>query len=207
MSRAAIALILATLLVACSAPAGSARAERKAFRLPDSVPATPQGPLEAGLPGVPNFGVITRDVWRGGQPSTEGLEVLVAMGVKTIIDLREEGDESASIAPSVHYIRLPTSAWHADLVDVQKILHAISENPKPIFVHCQQGRDRTGLAIAAYRLSTGMKAQDACTELVNFHVNPWWQGPIERRIRSLAASRQIHVRTNLQRVPGKAGEP
>jgi protein tyrosine/serine phosphatase len=105
--------------------------------------------------------------------------------VKTVIDLREEGDESSSIPPGVRYVRIPVSPWSADRVDVSEVLRQIKSSPKPIFIHCQQGRDRTGLAVAAYRLAEGMGAKDACQELRNFRVNFWWDGPIERRIYEL----------------------
>jgi protein tyrosine phosphatase (PTP) superfamily phosphohydrolase (DUF442 family) len=147
----------------------------------------PQQPLDEIVPGVPNFGVISKDVWRGAQPTAEGLKTLADLGVKTVIDLRKE-DESAEIPPGVRYVRIPTSAWRADTVDVQAVLSAIQTSPKPVFIHCQQGRDRTGLAIAAYRLSEKMSAADACRELRNFHVNPWWDGPITQRVYDLSKS-------------------
>lgn len=159
--------------------------EPTAFRVPETIPPGPQRPIEGAIPGVENFGLVSRDVWRGGEPSAQGLQTLAALGVKTVIDLRES-DESADIPPGVRYVRLPVSAWHADEVNTDRVLAAISASPKPVFIHCQQGRDRTGLAIAAYRLSTGMSAADACQELRNFHVNPWWETPIERRIDELA---------------------
>jgi protein tyrosine phosphatase (PTP) superfamily phosphohydrolase (DUF442 family) len=145
----------------------------------------PQQPLEEIVPGVENFGVISKDVWRGAQPTAEGMRKLADLGVKTVIDLRKE-DESAEIPTGVRYVRLPTSAWQADRVDVRAVLSAIEKNPKPVFIHCQQGRDRTGLAVAAYRLSQKMSPADACRELRNFHVNPWWDGPISRRVYELS---------------------
>jgi protein tyrosine phosphatase (PTP) superfamily phosphohydrolase (DUF442 family) len=170
--------------------------QKTTFRIPDSVRPGPQEPIEGAIPGVENFGMVSKDVWRGGKPSAEGLHTLAALGVKTVIDLRE-ADESADIPHGVRYVRLPVSAWQADQVDVEQVLKMIAASPKPVFIHCHQGRDRTGLAIAAYRLSLGMSAADACRELRNFQVNPWWDAPIERRIYSLEQQRILLDRRRL----------
>ncbi len=164
--------------------AGDKTTTRTTFHIPASIPNKPQHPLDDAVPGVPNFGIITRDVWRGAEPTPEGLTALAGLGVKTVIDLRME-DEYEVIPKGVSYVRIPVSAWHADRLDVARVLRAVKENPKPVFIHCEQGRDRTGYAVAAYRISEKMSPADACQELRNFHVNPWWQGAIERRIYEL----------------------
>jgi protein tyrosine phosphatase (PTP) superfamily phosphohydrolase (DUF442 family) len=176
-------------LAGCAAPRASEHStEKVTFRLPNPVPPGPQKPMEVGPLGVANFGVISFELWRGAEPTTDGLKVLAYLGVKTIIDLRE-ADESTEIPPGVRYVRLPVSAWRADQVDVHAVLREIARSPKPVFIHCHEGRDRTGLAVAAYRLAHGMSVEDACLELRNFGVNPWWVGPIERRIRELTDAR------------------
>jgi protein tyrosine phosphatase (PTP) superfamily phosphohydrolase (DUF442 family) len=107
------------------------------------------------------------------------------MGVRTVIDLQED-DQSTKLPPGVRYVPVRVSGWHADQVDTDAVLRAIAENPKPVFIHCHQGKDRTGLAVAAYRLSQGMSAEDAIRELRRFRVNFWWRAPIEERIHALA---------------------
>lgn len=154
------------------------------FRPPATVAKGPLSPVDDCVPGVSNFAVISCDVWRGSCPTADGLRVLAGAGVKTIIDLRED-DESADVPAGVHYVRIPVPSWKADRVDVARVLQAIDQSPKPVFIHCREGRDRTGLAVAAYRLAHGMSEADVCLELRNFHVNPWWVGPIEGRIHEL----------------------
>ena len=129
--------------------------EKIVLHPPKSVKDGPQHPLDDLIPGVENFGLISKDVWRGAEPTAEGMRTLADLGMKTVIDLREN-DESAIIPPGVLYVRLPVSAWHCDQVNVKAVLDAIDRSPKPVFIHCHQGRDRTGLAIAAYRLSQNM---------------------------------------------------
>ena len=160
----------------------------------------PQFPRDNFIPGVQNFGFISADVWRGAQPSRQGLKTLAAMGVKTVIDLRYE-NESADIPPGVRYVHLPASAWHADLLDTVAVLAAIKTSPKPVFVHCMEGRDRTGLAIAAYRLSQGMSRDDALTEMYNFRVNIWWRSPITTRVRQLAEAGTLLLKAKATTLP------
>jgi protein tyrosine phosphatase (PTP) superfamily phosphohydrolase (DUF442 family) len=175
----------------CGSDASRAALHADATASPPPAPAVvapspvPQRPLDGYVPGVANFGFVTTDVWRGAQPTPEGFKTLAAMGVRTVIDLQED-DHSASVPPGVRYVPLRVSGWHADEVDTGAVLRAIAENPKPVFIHCHQGRDRTGLAVAAYRLSQGMSTTDAIRELRRFRVNFWWQSPIEKRIRLLA---------------------
>ena len=194
MHRAFVIFAISTLSIVVIATAGCAShapgersVEKVTFRLPNPVPPGPQHPMEVGPLGVDNFGVVSPELWRGAEPTPDGLKVLAHLGVKTIIDLRE-ADESSEVPPGVRYVRMPVSAWRADQVDVHDVLREIARSPKPVFIHCHQGRDRTGLAVAAYRLSHGMSVDDACLELRNFGVNPWWDGPIERRIHQLSAS-------------------
>ena len=144
----------------------------------------PQRPWVGHVPGVLNFGFVSTDVWRGAKPTAQGLRILAAMGVKTILDLQED-DEGNDVPAGVRYVHMPVSQWHADQVDIAAVLKAIAISPKPIFIHCHVGCDRTGLAVAAYRLSQGMSEVAAILELHQFHVNFWWQAPIEKRIHEL----------------------
>lgn len=144
--------------------------------------ATPHPDLPVG---VDNFGIVTAELWRGAKPTRDGMRSLAEMGVQTVIDLQEQ-DESGDIPAGVRYVPIRTSRWHADRVDTAAVLQAIAESPKPVFIHCEQGRDRTGLAVAAYRIAHGMDPDAAVAELVGFHVNLWWRSPIEKRIRALA---------------------
>jgi protein tyrosine phosphatase (PTP) superfamily phosphohydrolase (DUF442 family) len=179
--RCAVAL---GLLATAIGGAGCAPHPRETTtRPPEIVPPAgfvPQRPTVA-FPGVPNFGVVSADLWRGGRPTPDGLRALADAGVRTIIDLQLYG-ESAPVPPGVKYVRLPVSGWHVDQVDVDAVLRAIDQSPKPVFVHCAEGRDRTGLAVAAYRVDHGMSLPDAFAELASFHVHPWWRTRIERRV-------------------------
>ena len=136
------------------------------------------------VPGIKNFGKVSSDVWRGGKPDRQGMQTLAQMGVKTIIDLQMD-DESADVPPGVHYVPMRVSLWQCDKVDCEAVVKAIADSPKPVFVHCLLGRDRTGLAIAAWRLTQGVMLEDVMAELDSFGVNGIWSGAIKERIRRL----------------------
>ena len=197
MHQVSIAGLLAMILTGCGVAPGLPH--------PAPAPALPSvptawtlnaaHPCASEVPGVINFGFVSADVWRGTKPTTQGMRSLAAMGVKTIIDLQED-DETAELPAGIQYVRLTVSGWQADQVDVKQVLAAIADAPKPVFIHCQMDRDRTGLAIAAYRLWQGMNEPEAIEELRNFHVNLWWEGPIINRINALKRQGLIPVKSS-----------
>lgn len=123
--------------------------------------------------GLPNFGEVTPNLFRGGQPGVDGLKHLKSMGVSIVVDMR--GSKSSHEKNVVHelgmdYISLP---WHCPFPRDEpfaKLLKLIKDNPdKKIFVHCRLGDDRTGMAIAAYRMALeGWSADEAMKEMELF---------------------------------------
>jgi tyrosine-protein phosphatase SIW14 len=123
--------------------------------------------------GLPNFGEVTPNLFRGGQPGVDGLEALEKMGVSIVVDMRGSKSSHEEIAVSklgMQYVAIP---WHcpfpADPV-FARFLKLIEDNPgKKIFVHCRLGDDRTGMAIAAYRMAEeGWSADEALEEMKRF---------------------------------------
>ena len=117
-------------------------------------------PAFAGdAPGIKNFYQVDPHVYRGAQPTNEGIQHLAKLGVKTIIDLREPGSRSAAeeqtvTAAGMHYINVPmgglTPPSEAEITKILKILEDATSGP--VFVHCMRGADRTGAVIAAYHI-------------------------------------------------------
>lgn len=143
-----------------------------------------QRPLEH-VPGIENFGFVSAEVWRGARPTAAGYQTLREMGVQTVIDLELPG-QGPACPQELNPRSLPVSGWHADRVDTTALLALIRESPKPVFIHCRQGRDRTGIAVAAYRVSCGMPIAEVIEELHQFGVNFWWAPWIEHRIRDMS---------------------
>ncbi|MEW6736038.1 MAG: tyrosine-protein phosphatase [Acidobacteriota bacterium] len=103
-----------------------------------------------------NFGQVDDRLYRGGQPKPDEYRQLAALGIKTIVDLRndpEKYESSAAEAAGLRYIHIPMSAKHPPTDgQVEEFLKTIDEpvNGK-VFVHCAGGRHRTGVMVAAYR--------------------------------------------------------
>ena len=123
--------------------------------------------------GLPNFGEVTPNLYRGGQPGADGLKALKKMGVSIIVDMRgghSEHEKRAVEELGMEYVSIP---WHCPFPSDEpfvKFLKVIEENPaKKAFVHCRLGDDRTGMAIASYRMAQqGWSADDAMKEMELF---------------------------------------
>ena len=111
-------------------------------------------------PGIKNFDQVDARVYRGGQPTDEGLQYLAKLGVKTIIDLRETGDRSkaeerVATGAGMKYVNVPmTGLTPPTDAEITRILAILEDSTAgPVFVHCLRGADRTGAVIAAYHIS------------------------------------------------------
>lgn len=146
--------------------------------LPLCVPAqsNPNTPTEQSMGsrknavGLPNFGAVTSTLYRGGQPGVDGFRSLKKMGVFIVVDMRSgpnNHEEAVVTKLGMHYVSIP---WHCPFPSDEpfiRFLKVIEENPgKKIFVHCRLGDDRTGMAIAAYRMADeGWSADEAMSEM------------------------------------------
>jgi protein tyrosine/serine phosphatase len=123
--------------------------------------------------GLPNFGEVTPRLYRGGQPGADGLKALKKMGVSIIVDMRSGSSKHEMAAVNelgMLYVSIP---WHCPFPQDEpfaKFLRIVQENPKTkVFVHCRLGDDRTGMAIAAYRIAEeGWSADEAMKEMKLF---------------------------------------
>jgi tyrosine-protein phosphatase SIW14 len=128
------------------------------------------------LIGVPNFGEVTPNLYRGAQPSLQGFQGLAAMGIDIVVDARlshKSSEKKVVTAAGMQYISIP---WHCMFPKdkaMAQFLAVLRENPKKkIFVHCRLGDDRTGMMIAAYRMAVdNWTAEEAWTEMMHFGMN------------------------------------
>ena len=141
------------------------------------------------MAGVDNFAPVAgTPIYRGGQPTREGYAQLAGgdLKVATIIDLRDDAvgwAEKAVTALGMKYKRIGTNAAAVDKAKIRQFLRTVAEAAAvgPVYIHCRQGRDRTGLEIAMYRiLAQGWTREAAIKELREHGYNRFWFPGIER---------------------------
>ncbi|HVN09628.1 MAG TPA: tyrosine-protein phosphatase [Patescibacteria group bacterium] len=153
-----------------------------------AIPVT--GCIEAAIPaaaqaaprGISNFGQVTPFLMRGGQPTTEGYRELKQMGIDTVVSFRHEKGENsmerrAVEAQGMRFVSLPWNAWDKPTdAEVSQFFALLAANRRgKIFVHCQQGRDRTGVMIALYRIAADhWCAASAVSEMKSYHYHHFW---------------------------------
>ena len=128
--------------------------------------ANPKWAAEMNLPGLPNLHKVSENLYRGAQPTIEGMRQLEKMGIKTIINLRSFHSDSDEINDAnLSYEHIYMKAWHAENEDVVKFLRIVTEpNSTPVFVHCRHGADRTGTICAIYRIAVQGWSKDEAIE-------------------------------------------
>lgn len=100
-----------------------------------------------------NFYRVSGEVYRSKQPDDEAMEALEAMGMHSILNLREyHSDEDEARGTGLRLYRVPVNAGKVDDTFVVEALRVVANAEKPILVHCWHGSDRTGLVVAMYRM-------------------------------------------------------
>ncbi len=111
-------------------------------------------------PDLPNLKQINEKLYRGGKPTEVGMKELARMGVKTVINLRNDGsdrDEEAGWAKEANlkFVTVPLNIWfrpkNSQIEEILKIID-VAEN-QPVYIHCRLGADRSGMVIAVYRIA------------------------------------------------------
>ncbi len=133
-----------------------------------------------------NFHQVDAQLYRGGRPRPSAFPKLAAMGVRSILDLEEqdsadreraaleEFDRQAKPRDRIDLISFPitpTEIYWSGLSDrqVRDLFRLIREAPKPLFIHCFYGKDRTGAVVALYRMASGeMSYQQAVSEALHY---------------------------------------
>lgn len=155
---------------------------------------------------VRNFCVVEpRVLWRGERPTREDAKWLLEQRVGTVISLQlddrrvfERVSLDQGYAHTVSYFQVsgfsPLQVLSPSHLDrhVALFLAIVKAAPKPVYVHCRAGVDRTGVLAAAYRVVIdGASRKEAIAEMGRYH-SPW-QSLDARYINGLSEARRQKI--------------
>jgi protein tyrosine phosphatase (PTP) superfamily phosphohydrolase (DUF442 family) len=148
--------------------------------------------------GLPNLYRVSDHLYRGAQPEAAGFLELRALGIKTIVNLRSAHSDAPLIESSgvpsgaFQYVEIPMRAWDVDERELVAFLRMATDPARqPLFVHCEHGADRTGIAVASYRVAVeGWSPADAAAEMTGggFGFHAIWS-QLARQVRALDPAR------------------
>jgi protein tyrosine/serine phosphatase len=112
---------------------------------------------------------ITPELYRSAQLSENDVDLVKALGIKTVVSLRNfHSDDQLLRTSGVKIKRVGINTWQVGDRHVIAALRAIkmAEKDGPVLLHCLHGADRTGLVSAMYRiLYQGWTKEQALDEL------------------------------------------
>ena len=122
-----------------------------------------------------NFHKVNENIFRSGQPDHDEFESLCTFDrIRSVLNLRENDKDKKMIdtinnkhyAPKITLYELPLDTGNITEGDRYKLLTIIRDAPKPLLIHCWLGSNRTGCAVAAYRIVfENWSVEDAISEL------------------------------------------
>lgn len=105
---------------------------------------------------IKNFGQMDERFYRGGQPKERDYKDLALIGIRTVIDLRDDPEEYEKPLVEqlgMRYINIPMIAKKYPTAEATELFLKTVSDPASgkVFVHCAGGRHRTGAMGAVYR--------------------------------------------------------
>ena len=149
---------------------------------------------------IKNFGQMDDRFYRGAQPKEEDYKQLAAIGIKTIIDLREDPtdyEKRDAEAAGIRYINLPMSDKdYPPAATIDQFLKVVDDpSTGKFFVHCAGGRHRTGVMGAVYRFNHyNWNFDQAYAEMKKYDFyTRWGHGEMKKFVEDYANSFQNKV--------------
>ena len=107
---------------------------------------------------IKNFGQMDDRFFRGGQPKENDYQQLAALGIKTIIDLRDDPtsyEKQNAEALGMKYVNIAMSDKdYPPAAKIDEFLKLVDDpTTGKFYVHCAGGRHRTGVIGAVYRFN------------------------------------------------------
>lgn len=129
---------------------------------------------------IPNLDLVdtSLNLWRGGQPTSDGFQWLYAQGVRHVVKLNEEseGTDVAAEALGMNVVYVPITLYQQVLEQptkdqIERAVAAVGEYGT--FVHCEHGQDRTGLVIGVWRVRSGFTPKNLARVEMDDHGFHW----------------------------------
>ena len=122
-----------------------------------------------------NFHKVNENIYRSGQPDEDEFESLHTFnGLRSVLILRDSSRSRKHISAinrkrdnAITLYDIPLDTDEISEKDLYKILTVLRDAPKPVLIHCLLGSNRTGCAVAAYRIVfENWRVEDAILELM-----------------------------------------
>jgi protein tyrosine/serine phosphatase len=120
--------------------------------------------------GLPNLHKVSDALYRGAQPAKEGIDELKKLGIKTIVSFRRSKKDLKLIKGfDFKFVHIPVFTFFPKKRQFAQFLDLFADPANlPVFVHCKHGADRTGAAVALYRIKIqNWEIDEAINEMVN----------------------------------------
>jgi protein tyrosine phosphatase (PTP) superfamily phosphohydrolase (DUF442 family) len=158
--------------------------------------------------------VIQNEIWRGARPSGKAPALLIESRVGTVVNLEWENDNAHAFEAArpnlmqphtAHYFRIkdfelwPLLSWSKTDNNVAQFIAIARTQPKPIYVHCRSGQNRTGVMVAAYKIvqarARGTIESNTIDDIVNDmkSFGGFWASIDEHYLRNLSPSRIAQI--------------
>lgn len=118
--------------------------------------------------------------YRGGQPEPGDYQSLKDLGIKTVIDMRNDPtdyEKPAVESLGMKYVNIPMSGWKTPKMKDIEALLALLNDPETgtVYVHCKAGRHRASVAGAAYRYTKyGWGYDQVYKEMKDYDYSDGW---------------------------------
>ena len=134
------------------------------------------GNLMPKIIDIVRFRNVDNILYRGGKPTSKQISELKDLGISTIIDfttgygLDESTESEKSIAEKngLNYINLPFPSFENPSEEyVNKffdVMQNARKNNEKVYIHCREGKDRTGLFSAMYKLKYNLADYKSCVK-------------------------------------------
>jgi protein tyrosine/serine phosphatase len=148
---------------------------------------------------IKNFGQMDDRFYRGAQPKEEDYKQLAAIGIKTIIDLRndpEDYEKREAEAAGIRYVNIPMSDKdYPETAAIDQFLKLVDDPlTGKFYVHCAGGRHRTGVIGAVYRFNQYNWNYEVYAEMKKYDFyTRWGHGEMKKFVQDYANS--FHNRT------------